>query len=102
MPSRVSKAAWRVRRRLKLTFALPVEPSASLVAASAFHAGGGSARTAAARDPLRGQNQPIAPYPRGDTSPRTTDHPELEKGAVRQPRLALRLQIRWVSGPLLS
>ena len=40
-----------------------------------------------------GQNQPVAPYPRGDTSPRTTDHPELEKGAFRSPRLGLRLQI---------
>ena len=39
------------------------------------------------------QNQPVAPYPRGDTSPRTTDHPELEKGAFRSPRLGLRLQI---------
>ena len=36
-----------------------------------------------------GQNQPVAPYPRGDTPPRTTDHPDLEKGAVRRPRMAL-------------
>ena len=27
--------------------------------------------------------------PRGGTSPRTTDHPDLEKGAVRRPRMAL-------------
>ena len=30
-----------------------------------------------------GQDQPVTPYPRGDPSPRTTDHPKLEKGAVR-------------------
>ena len=30
-----------------------------------------------------GQDQPVAPYPRGDPSLRTTDHPNLEKGAVR-------------------
>jgi len=28
-------------------------------------------------------NQPVAPYPRVGTSPRTTDHPDLEIGAVR-------------------
>ena len=36
-----------------------------------------------------GQNQPVAPYPRGDPSLRTTDHPNLEKGAVRRPGRAL-------------
>jgi hypothetical protein len=36
-----------------------------------------------------GQNQPIAPYPQGDTSPRTTDYPDSEKGAVRSPGMAL-------------
>src|SRR5215469_3207090 len=48
-----------------------------------------------------GQNLPVAPYPQGDTPPRTTDHPDLEKGAVRRPRMALRFQIRRLPGPLL-
>jgi len=30
-----------------------------------------------------GQNQMVAPYPRGDTPARTTNHLDLEKEAVR-------------------
>src|SRR6516225_7003033 len=59
-----------------------------------------SARHTAA-DRLRGQDQPRAPYPRGAPSPRTADHPDPKKGAVRPPRMALRLQIRWISCAVL-
>jgi hypothetical protein len=45
-------------------------------------------------DSFIGQNQPVAPYPRDDTAAGTTDYRDLEKGAVRQPRLAVRLQVR--------